>query len=113
MFRPNIVAGLMRAGTRDIHSRISYGAAVRCPCAIVNLDVESLKTSVRADSSASRGSADEIVSKAKILVVTSVAPKIGDKFLIDGLELLISATHTRRRVSGQVDHIECGLEMLP
>jgi hypothetical protein len=114
MFQPNLVGKLARLAGRDVHNRATYTAPTDCPFGAVNLDVGAQKTSVRADSSASRGSADEIAAmRAKILVPSWIAIAIGDKFEFDGMTFQIANRHTRRSVTGAIDHIECDMEIIP
>lgn len=114
MFQPNLVGKLSRLTGRDVHARELYSDPVDCPFGVVNLEVGSQKTSVRADSSASRGAADEIAAKrAKILVAPYVTIEVGDKFQFDGMNFRISSKHTRRSVIGVVDHFECAMEVVP
>lgn len=114
MFEPNSVGRLSRLTGRDVHSRAIYAATTDCPFAPVNMLIDAQKTSVRADSSASRGSADEMAAmRAKILVASYVTIDIGDRFEFDGQIFRIKAKHTRRSVSGEIDHFECDMELLP
>lgn len=114
MFRPNLVGKLSKVVGRDVHSRITYGEPTDCPFAAVNLQVGAQKTSVRADSSASRGAADEVAAmRAKILVVKYVSISIGDKFEFDGQKFRIEAIHPRRSTMGRLDHFECDMEIIP
>lgn len=114
MFEPNSVGMLYRATGFDVHSRPTYSAAVECPFAPVNMEIGAQKTSVRADSSASRGAADEeAVMRGKILVVRYVAIEIGDKFVFEDVNYRVSRKHIRRSVAGIIDHIECDLELIP
>lgn len=114
MFRPNQIGQLRSVLGRDIHGRLSYAEARDCPFSPINLTVSSQKTSVRADSSASRGSADEMVAKpAKILIPSHVALVIGDNFIFRGVSYLVIACHERYAVSGNLDHFEIDMEMLP
>lgn len=113
MFRPNSKGMLYRKTGRDVHGHPAYGAGVECPFAPVNLNIKALKTTVRADSSASRGSADETVSVARILIVPFVVPNRGDRFDFDDMSFEIVSTHGRRSVSGELDHYECDLQVLP
>ena len=112
MFEPNVLGQLRTRTGRDIHGRAIYGPLRGCPFGIVNLAIGSQKTTVRADSSASRGAADETVAqRAKILVPTYVTIKIGDQFLFDGMTFDVSAVHTRCGISGLVDHYEIDMEL--
>jgi hypothetical protein len=113
MFRPNVTGLLHRLTGTDLYMRESFAAPVKCPAAAVNLKVKTDKTSVRADSSASRGQADEVISDARVLIVAYMKPANGDKFEFDGVSYKIVSTHVRRTVAGKVDHYECDLEILP
>jgi hypothetical protein len=114
MFEPNVVGKLSRVIGRDVHARATYSEPEDCPCGIVNLDISSDKTVVRADSSASRGSADEKSAQhAKILIASYMTVNVGDRFQFDGLTFLIKSKHVRRSIMGAVDHFECGMELLP
>lgn len=114
MFEPNVVGKLRRVTGRDVHARATYSDPVDCPCGIVNLDIGADKTVVRADSSASRGSADEkSAQRAKILIANYVTVEIGDRFEFDGLAFVVKSKHVRRSIMGAVDHFECDMELLP
>lgn len=114
MFQPNLIGKLSRLSGRDVHSREIWSDPIDCPFGAVNLDVGSQKTSVRADSSASRGTADEIATmRAKILVAPFVTINIGDRLQFDGMTFKITTKHTRRSVTGTVDHYECAMEIVP
>lgn len=114
MFQPNLVGVLRNRIGRDVHGMPSYGSERACPFAIVNLELRTQKTSVRADSSGSRGSADEVTSSnLKILVPSYVQIAVDDQFTFEGQRYQISTKHVRRSVMGTIDHIECDLEVLP
>ncbi|SCW95647.1 hypothetical protein [Ancylobacter rudongensis] len=114
MFEPNNVGWLSRKIGRNVHAQVTYAPPVKCPFAPVNLSVGAQKTSVRADSSASRGAADEMAAmRAKILVANFVKIEIGDRFEFDGQTYRIETKHTRRSVAGVIDHFECDMELLP
>lgn len=113
MFRPNQIGKLHKLTGRDIHARPTYAPPIDCPFAPVNLNVKTDKTNVRADSSASRGSADELISKAKILIVKQIKPGFEDRF--EHLEVLyrVVAIHPRYTVTGELDHYEVDMEVQP
>jgi hypothetical protein len=113
-FTPNQVGVLYRVTGRDIHGRPTLSEALPCKFAVVNAKRQSEKTSVRADSSASRGAADEITTGlGRILVARHQVIEIGDIFVFDGDSYDVNSKHVRRSVSGQVDHYECDLEVRP
>lgn len=114
MFIPNSKGLLSRVIGRDVHSRPTYSLPVECPFATVNMSVSARKTSVRADSSASRGAADETMAeRAKILLPAYVVISIGDKFEYDDLSFRVTTIHKRRSVLGTLDHLEIDLELIP
>jgi hypothetical protein len=114
MFRPNAIGKLSVRSGRDFHARETYSEPIDCPFAPVNLDNAAVRTTVRADSSASRGAADERVAlEARILIVPYLNPKIGDRFQFEDIVYRIAGVHRRRSVFGGLDHYDCSLEALP
>lgn len=113
MFQPNAMGKLARVTGRDLYARVTYGEDADCPFGRVNMAIGAQKTSVRADSSASRGSADEIAAqRAKILVPAFVEMSIEDRFTADGRVFKISVIHPRFSIAGDLDHYEVDLEVL-
>lgn len=113
MFRPNAIGALRRVVGRDVQNRETLGPEIECPFAPVKLSRDVERTTVRADSSATRGQADEVVSASKILVVAYVQPRLGDRFIYNGQTWKISAVHPRTSVAGVLDHYECDMDALP
>jgi len=113
MFIPNLIGQLYRREAYNRYGQARHGDAVACPFAFVNISIGAEKTSVRADSSASRGAADEMLAeRAKILVAKFISISVGDKFAFEGQSYLVQAVHARRNVFGRIDHFECDLELL-
>jgi hypothetical protein len=75
---------------------------------VVTLADRVIESSVRADSSASRGSAEQEVLQAKLLIPAHVAVKKGDVIRILGREVEIASIHLRLDVFGQSNHQEIG-----
>ena len=113
-FTPNLVGKIQRVTGRDIHGRPVLGPETECQFAVVNAKRQQEKTSVRADSSASRGMGDEITTGlCRILVAKHERIEIGDVFSFDGDSYDVNSKHVRRSVFGQIDHYECDLEVRP
>tara|TARA_R110000851_G_C13102760_1_gene569252 strand:- start:34057 stop:34401 length:345 start_codon:yes stop_codon:yes gene_type:complete len=106
---PNVRCTVSKAGEPDIYGQYTMSDPVDALCAVVSLNIKSLKTSVRADSSASRGTAKETISESKLLFSTGVDVTIGDKVTLNGLDLEVSEIEMRYDVSGNYDHNEIGL----
>jgi hypothetical protein len=107
MFRPNQQGQLLRKNRRrDIHGRESFDNPVPLPLSIVHLEEGVKWTSVRADSSASRGSAEQTELQAKLLVPTGIAMKKGDVIKVLDHFVEVEAMHTRLDVMGRPHHVE-------
>lgn len=113
MFIPNTTGMLSRANGRDVYGQFQWSAPAQVRCAVVHLNKLIQKTSVRTDSSASRGNAEETIATAKILFPTSVAIGAEDKFEIQGFKMRVTAIEPRRSVLGKHDHNEVDFEILP
>lgn len=112
MFEPNLLGKLESKIGRDVHGRGQFAPQRDCPFAAVNLAYGAQPTTVRADSSASRGAAEEIVAvRSKILVPTYVTIAIGDRFHFSGVNFEVKNMHPRHSVMGALDHFEVDLEL--
>lgn len=108
-FRPNTIGSLLRKNPkRDIHGRESFVAPVPLPCSIVKLAENVEESSVRADSTASRGSAEQEVLQAKILIPLHIAVKKGDVIKVLGRNVEIASIQPRNDVFGRPHHQEIG-----
>lgn len=76
---------------------------------IVHLVGKIAPTSVRTDSSATRGNAEEMTAAAKILFQVAANPKRGDRFVIHGIVLRIETVEPRIDTFGKLDHWETTL----
>lgn len=113
-FTPNLVGKLRRKTGNNIYGQSVLADEIDCPFAVVNAKRQSEKTSVRADSSASRGMADEITTGLGcILVPKTQEIDIGDEFAFDGDTYTITSKHVRRSVFGMIDHFECDIGVMP
>lgn len=111
MFIPNTIGSLARFTGFTLDGMPNFATAVDVKCAVVRLAEADQKTSVRTDSSASRGSGEEtVVKNGKILFPVSVNPNAGDKFTIYTVSMRIMSVEPRIAVTGKQDHWECVLE---
>jgi hypothetical protein len=113
-FTPNLVGTIQRKTGFDVYGRPVLSVPVLCQFSVVNAKRQQDKTSVRADSSASRGMADEITTGlGRILVAKHENVEIGDVFAFDGDSYDVKSKHIRRSVFGEIDHFECDIEVRP
>lgn len=82
------------------------GNAVSARCGVVKLAVGSEKTSVRTDSSASGGHADEIAADARILFRHDVSVAVDDMIEIFNYKLRVMSVFPRHDVTGRFDHYQ-------
>lgn len=97
-----------QSGT-DVYGQAAYGDPAEAMCAVVKLDASAIKTSVRTDSSASRGSAEEVAPVGKLLFPPIYDVAIGDLVLVHGLTVKVKSVQPRFAVFGGVDHNEVDL----
>lgn len=111
MFRPNTYCYVSKRTGYDEWGRESYGKAKRLPCSVVRLRVSREKTSVRADSSATRGRGNEVTSDALLLLPPTFGVEIGDKIEVMKYALEVVSVHPRLNIMGNHDHDEVGLNV--
>jgi hypothetical protein len=109
VFLPNTTGYLARKTGKDIYAQDSYATPVPVPCAVVHLVTSIKATPVRADYSASRGAAEEEVSKSMILFPANVPIADEDKFTISGVDLRVISVQERRDIVGAIDHYQVEL----
>lgn len=107
MFRPNISCYIQKtSGKTDVYGMPVLGAKVVERCAIVQLKIKSEKSSVRADTSATRGNARELEVDANILLTKTTSANIDDMIIIGGGEYRIASKFPRYNLQGTLDHYE-------
>lgn len=107
MFSPNQSCRIrLTSGKSDVRGQPIPGRIIAERCAVVKLLVTNEKSSVRADSSASRGNAQEMEATSIILLSIMTQANIDDIILIAGVELRIKGRHPRFDVTGALDHFE-------
>jgi hypothetical protein len=112
LLRPNLDCEIHRQdGGHDRYGKSLPGEVVRARCAAVKLLTRSRKTSVRADSSASRGNAREIVADALLLFPPHAELDEGDKVVVAGIELKVIGVFPRFDMAGRLDHNEVELNV--
>lgn len=110
MFIPNTFAMVYTRRSYNLYGEPDFNRPIKVPCGIVKLDVVADKTSVRTDSSASRGNADELTTQTRMLFSPGYGIGIGDKVDFEGILMVITEAFARRDMSGQVDHLDCVLQ---
>ncbi|MDX5412910.1 MAG: hypothetical protein LPK02_07665 [Rhodobacterales bacterium] len=111
--RPTTTCWIIKNTTRyDGHGRAIHATRrTRTRCAIIHLYDEVNKTTVRADSSATRGRAEEVLAAGRLLLKPSENVATGDLIEIEvkgaqNITLEIKRIFRRMDVGGRVHHIE-------
>lgn len=111
-FFPNTTCVLHRRSARtDVHGRYTYTTVPSpIPCAVIGINLSTDKSSVRADSSGSRGRAEIQAGTAKFLFPTMTQITSGDVVDKDGFSLRVTTIQPRHAVDGRIDHLEVDFE---
>lgn len=107
MFRPNLTCFVREQGGYDAYGMPIQGKKKKEPCAVVKKILINDKTSVRADSSASRGNARELEANTVILLSPTTIARIDSLIELHGDSFRIKSMHARFAISGRLDHYEC------
>lgn len=110
MFNPNVQVKVSRRSGRDLYGKAAYAAGVMVPACVVKLPTSDKKTSVRADSSASRGAAVEQEADTRFLLTPTAQIAQGDLIEFWGKSYQVQVVHPRFDVFSRLDHIQvdCG-----
>ncbi len=107
MFRPNQTCRIQLAsGKTDLYGQPTPGRTITERCAVVKLLLTNEKSSVRADSSASRGNANEMQAVSVVLLAPTTRAAIDDILEIAGHKLRIMGYFPRFDVTGRLDHVQ-------
>lgn len=106
MFKPNLPCTLRRKTGTDQYGQPTFGAPIPERCSIVRLKTVMDRTTVRADSSATRGHAYEWVSQSRFLLRPSTLAQEGDRLTVNGAAVRIVSMFPRHDVNGRLDHYE-------
>lgn len=107
MYLPNSKLTLkLASGKTDVYAQPIPGRTITEPCCIVSIQNVDKKTSVRADSSASRGAAEESVVDATLLLGPKTQANLLDIITVAGYKIKITGKASRFDLSGKLDHFE-------
>lgn len=106
MLMPNQTCVLIKSAGNDVYGQPIPGIQSRERCSVVSMPTADVKSSVRSDSSASRGNAHEEQVNGKILLTAVTRAEMHDILVIRGQKLKIDSVHPRWNAAGKLDHIE-------
>lgn len=107
MFIPNNFCFMQRKlKGYSANGDVKYSAKKRIPFSLVRFDLKVDDSTVRADSSATRGNVKEFHASGRILVPVNIKPTWGDLFTIEGQLFEAQEVEPRFNVLGVLDHYE-------
>lgn len=107
MFRPNQNCFIQKSsGKTDVYGMPVPGAKVSERLAVIELNIASEKSSVRADTSASRGNAQEMEVVSKFLLTKTTVAQINDILIYGGHSFRVKSMFPRHDLQGSLDHYE-------
>lgn len=110
-FYATIDCAVSRRSGNDVYGQPAWGASQPARCSIVKFDLSATKTSVRTDSSASRGNAREIEAAVRLLFPSFTEIAVGDRVQVLGANLRVLTAQPRYDIVGNLDHHEVDLEV--
>jgi hypothetical protein len=107
MFIPNATCHIRKKLPGfDKYGQPAYGPKTAVRFALVRYDTKTEDSTVRADSSATRGNIKEFNATGRVLFPVSVAPSWDDVLIIYGKTYAIKEVEPRYNVLGKLDHYE-------
>jgi hypothetical protein len=90
----------------NLYAEPIFGVARNSLCAVLKLDILRKPTTVRTDSSATRGHADEEEAVSKFLLMADEVISLDDYLFVNGVPLRISSIRYRYNIHKKIDHLE-------
>jgi hypothetical protein len=109
---PNVPAMLARQSGYDLQGKTTWSPSVRIKVAIVRLRNNTVRSSVRADSSASRGRSEETQADGIILVPPDLTIGLQDRLTLLGATYEINSVFPRHGLDGTLGHNQVELRIL-
>lgn len=107
--RATVPCSITKTVGYDVYGKEQLGDSYTAKCAVVKLTQVSEATSVRTDSSASRGAGREIIADARLLFPKTTDVGIDDKVEVMGVELKVLSVFPRTTIGGKHDHNQVDL----
>jgi hypothetical protein len=111
MFIPNRIAYIRRKSlSADMYGQYIYGEKEAVHYGLVRFDTKIEDSTVRADSSATRGNIKEFHASGRVLLHKKHNPNFGDLLVVENKVFEVKGVEPRFNVLGKLDHWQCDLE---
>lgn len=105
MFTPNITCFVISvSGKTNVYGAPVPGVRHKEGCSIIEFSLRNEKSAVRADSSATRGNANEYEAEVVLLLTKNTKAKIDDLIEVEGDTVRIMRLQPVRNVRGVISH---------
>lgn len=102
----NVPCTLKTRTGSDVYGQATYGAVKKTVCAVIKFEIKRQHSTVRADSSGTRGHADETVAQIKVLMPKTTVVELDDILTLRGFNSRVLSITERFDVMGRLDHFE-------
>ena len=102
----NVPCKLQTKAGNDMYGQPKLGTPIPSVCAVLKFVTHSAKTAVKADNSASRGHALELIADIKVLMPKTSTVKVEDFLTVYGVTASVSSVRPMFNVMGKIDHFE-------
>ena len=99
---------LIKKGGHNLYGDKVKGKRIQERCGVVKLESGRGNTTVRVDSGATRGGAEEGMAQAVLLMRPTSDVEIDDLIEIQGIKLRVTTKRLRFSVAGRLDHFQVG-----
>ena len=106
LFKPKTPCKIYRKGVTNIYGEQTLSLPTATKCAVVKLMRGKQDSTVRTDSGATRGHADELIAEAKLLFAVSDDVKPGDVLEVNGVRVIADRVAFQYTVGGKLDHLQ-------
>ncbi|WP_374335523.1 hypothetical protein [Methyloversatilis sp.] len=95
----------------NLYGQASWGLYRASKCSVIKLKTSVGNTTVRADSSGTRGHADERILDAVLLFLPSDMVRMGDEVTVGGIVGEVISIEGIFDIYGKIDHYRVGLKL--
>ncbi|EBE2364541.1 hypothetical protein DHU27_19430 [Salmonella enterica] len=97
-----------RFGSKNVYGEAQLQFIRKTNAGVVKFEQSNEKSSVRADSSGSRGKANLELFDAVLVIPLEAAVQLDDVLVLEGQKLKVSSVHRRWGLRGRPGHLEVG-----
>jgi hypothetical protein len=108
----SVPCSILKVTGHDLYGAEITGCKKREFCAVLELSRSAVFSTVRVDSSATRGAANESRAVAKLLLSSRTSAEIGDLIVVHSYRLKVASKSPQFSASGKLNHymIECDID---